>query len=101
MYPSLPLSTPRVSLPPPPELLGSSPAGVHPGFAGRLAQAVEQVDGTQRFADAALARLAAGGDVDLHGSMIALSEAEIALKAMVSVRDRVVSAYESLMNLAI
>ncbi len=101
MYPSMPVTSARVSFPPPPDLLGTTAAGFEPQFAGRLESAVARVDGAQRFADSALSKLASGGDVDLHGSMIALSEAEIALKAMVSVRDKVVAAYETLMNMAV
>ena len=76
-------------------------ASAVPGFASKLDAAVGRVDSMQLFADGALTKLASGGDVDIHGAMIALEEAEIGLKAMVAVRDKVVSAYETLMNLAI
>jgi flagellar hook-basal body complex protein FliE len=70
-------------------------------FAAQLEKAVGSVDSTVQSSDQALASLASGGDVDLHGSMIALQEADIALRGMVAVRDKVVQAYEQLMNLAI
>ena len=72
-----------------------------PGFAGMVEQSVDRVDGFLQQGDEALRSLASGGDVDLHGAMIALEEADIALRAMVTVRDKVVGAYEQLMNLAI
>lgn len=72
-----------------------------PGFAGKLEQAVAAVDGTVTHGDDALTALASGSDADLHGVMIAMQEADIALRAMVTVRDRVVNAYEQLMNLSI
>ena len=72
-----------------------------PGFAALLEQSVERVDGFVNQSDDALRALASGGEVDLHGAMIALEEADIALRAMVTVRDKVVGAYEQLMNLAI
>ncbi len=71
------------------------------GFAQVLGAAIERVDGLQQGGDDALTALATGGDVDLHGSMIALEEAEIALRAMVAVRDGALEAWQQLMNLAI
>jgi flagellar hook-basal body complex protein FliE len=100
MYPSMPVTAVRPTLPSA-DLLGPSAPGFEHGFGNRLESALERVNSVQLAADGALSKLASGGDVDLHGSMIALSEAEIALKAMVSVRDKVVSAYETLLNLAV
>jgi flagellar hook-basal body complex protein FliE len=70
-------------------------------FGDKLEQALARVDGTVHQSDDALAALASGREVDLHGAMIAMQEADIALRAMVTVRDRVVGAYEQLMNLGI
>jgi len=72
-----------------------------PGFAELLTSGVERVDDLQHNADNILQELALGGDVDLHGAMIALEQAEIGLRAMVSVRDKLMTAYEQLMNMAI
>ncbi|MEZ4239382.1 MAG: flagellar hook-basal body complex protein FliE [Myxococcota bacterium] len=72
-----------------------------PGFGAKLDQALEGVNSTVLDGDDALKALASGREVDLHGAMIALQEADIALRAMVTVRDKAVGAYEQLMNLAI
>lgn len=72
-----------------------------PGFAQTLSQAVETVNEAQLGARDSLAGLASGQNVDLHGTMIALEEAEIALRAMTSVRDRLIGAYEQVMNMAL
>lgn len=72
-----------------------------PGFGAKLEGAIANVDATMQSSDAALRSLAAGNEVDLHGAMIAMQEADIAMRAMVSVRDKVVGAYEQLMNLSI
>jgi flagellar hook-basal body complex protein FliE len=72
-----------------------------PGFGVHLDQALSQVNGAVQSSDDALVALASGSEVDLHGAMIAMQEADIALRAMVSVRDRAIGAYEQLMNLAI
>ncbi len=51
--------------------------------------------------DDKLAELASGENVDLHGTMIALEEAEITLRTMTAVRDKVVGAYQEIMNMSI
>ncbi|MEQ1503685.1 MAG: flagellar hook-basal body complex protein FliE [Myxococcota bacterium] len=71
------------------------------GFARELESAVANVDTQLNAGDDALTALASGREVDLHGSMIALEQADIALRAMVAVRDKAVAAYEQMMNLSI
>jgi flagellar hook-basal body complex protein FliE len=71
------------------------------GFAGKLGVAIDRVSDQQVAGDDKLAQLASGKDVDLHGTMIALEEADITLRTMVTVRDKVVSAYQEIMNMAI
>ena len=45
--------------------------------------------------------MASGKEVDLHGAMIALEEADITLRTMVTARDKVIEAYQQLMNMTI
>ncbi len=87
----------------PPTEMGSGPgsAGSVSGFGEVLDLAVRAVDATQHDAAAQLQGLASGRDVDLHGTMIALEEANIALRAMTSVRDKLVDAYQTLWNMPI
>ena len=75
------------------------PAG--PSFASTLVDAVKAVNNEQIDAREAVRGLASGQNVDLHGTMIALEKAEISLRAMASVRDKVIGAYEQVMNMAI
>lgn len=70
-------------------------------FADKLATAVDGVSDQQLAADDKLAELASGENVDLHGTMIALEEAEITLRTMTAVRDKVVGAYQEIMNMSI
>jgi len=67
----------------------------------RFDAALAQVSDAQNAADVHLARLAAGEKVDIHTTMIALQEADIHLRTMVSVRDRAVEAYQQIMNMPI
>lgn len=72
-----------------------------PSSFGSVLDAVEGVNQDQLKADDALASFAAGENVDLHGTFIALEKADISLRAMVSVRDRALAAYEQIMNMSI
>ena len=77
---------------------GAAPAS---SFGDKLAKAVDGVSNKQVHADDKLAQLASGENVDLHGTMIALEEAEITLRSMAAVRDKVVGAYQEIMNMSI
>ena len=70
-------------------------------FGDLFDSAVQAVDATQHNADSQLEGLASGRNVDLHGTMIALEEANISLHAMTSVRDKLVDAYQSIWNMPI
>ena len=70
-------------------------------FGEVLSDAIRSVDQSQFHADDKLSDLAAGKDVDIHGTMIAMEEADITLRTMTSVRDKVVEAYQKLMNMSI
>mgnify|MGYP001416924184 CR=1 FL=1 len=71
------------------------------GFADKLTDAIDGVSDKQLHADDKLSKLATGEDIDLHGTMIALEEADITLRTMVAVRDKVVNAYQEIMNMSI
>lgn len=96
--PSIPIAEPKKL-----ESVGGSGTGTAPTgtFADKLATAVDGVSSQQLAADDKLAELASGENVDLHGTMIALEEAEITLRTMTAVRDKVVGAYQEIMNMSI
>jgi flagellar hook-basal body complex protein FliE len=70
-------------------------------FGNVLTQAVQSVEQTQANADGALYRVATGQDADLHGMITALEEANISLRTMASVRDKVVEAYQAIWNMPV
>jgi len=70
-------------------------------FGNTLQTAIKQVDKQQHLADDALVDLASGRKVDLHGTMIQMEKADIALRTMVSVRNKFIRAYEQIMNMSI
>tara|TARA_B110000037_G_C17087046_1_gene492372 strand:- start:630 stop:929 length:300 start_codon:yes stop_codon:yes gene_type:complete len=70
-------------------------------FGASLDAALSNVNEAQQSADVALAELGSGSNVDLHGTMIKLQQADITMRTMVSVRDKVVDAYQQIMNMSI
>ncbi len=70
-------------------------------FLSQLNAAVEEVDGAVEVSDEAVEQLATGQDMNMHQTMVSLEQADIALRTMVTVRDKVVQAYEQVMNMAI
>jgi flagellar hook-basal body complex protein FliE len=70
-------------------------------FQDTMTQALSHVNKTQQSSDDLLKGLASGQHVDLHGTMISLEKADISLRAMVSVRDKVLAAYEQVMNMTL
>ena len=67
----------------------------------RLTDAIQHIDDSQRVADLKLERLASGGDVDIHGTMIALQEADVTLRFAVSIRDKLLEGYQKIINMSI
>ena len=70
-------------------------------FSDQLESALQTTSDSQKVADVHLQSLGSGNDTDLHNTMIALEEADIHLRSMVAVRDKVVDAYQQMMNMAI
>jgi flagellar hook-basal body complex protein FliE len=80
---------------------GASKADDGESFGSSLEKAVDAVNRQQVGSDDKLAGLAKGQDTDIHGTMIALEEANIALRAMASARDKVVDAYKTIWNMQV
>jgi flagellar hook-basal body complex protein FliE len=70
-------------------------------FSQFLSNAVNQANSVSHQADAAASTYAAGGPVSLDQVMIAEQKASLALDLVVQVRDRAVSAYQTLMNMQV
>ena len=97
----LPMITPEgVSPPPSPQL--PSPVGgssSEPSFEDRVGDAIGEV---QRLGDVALSAsegYMAGDHQDVHGTMIAMQEADVSLRLMASVRNRAIEAYREVMRM--
>jgi flagellar hook-basal body complex protein FliE len=81
---------------------GGSTAVQGPGFAQLFKQGIDAVNGTQQTAGA-LAQSWERGDpgVDLETVMIQSQKAAVSFRALTEVRNRLVSAYQDIMNMSI
>jgi flagellar hook-basal body complex protein FliE len=77
----------------------AAPAGAS-SFADALGKAIGKVDGLQNQADAESDELALGGG-NLHETALALEKADIALRVLTKVRNKVVEAYQEVMRMGV
>lgn len=68
-------------------------------FADRLRDLVQATDGMQKDAIAKSEAVADGKSNDLHGTMIAVRQADIQLRLMATVRNKVIEAYREVMKM--
>lgn len=80
----------------------ATPAAGAPDFAQVLKDSLDKVNQTQQQADQMSTKLAAGDTTqNLHEVMIALQTASVSFQEMVQVRNKIVSAYQDVMNMQI
>jgi len=84
----------------PQPLGGLAPAGEPPSFADAVARAMQSAVSAGRTADRKSAE-AIAGEGDVTELALAITKAELALQTTVAVRDRLVSAYQEIMRMAI
>jgi flagellar hook-basal body complex protein FliE len=77
-----------------------APAAGGPSFEERLKGAVAEVNAKQQQADGAVEQVVAG-KMGIHEGMLALQEADIAMKALLQVRNKVISAYNDVMKMQV
>ena len=70
-------------------------------FVATLNDAIGDVNKLHQEADRAVQELATGKDKDIHNTMIALEKAEVSFQLMMQVRNKIVSAYETIMRMNI
>ena len=72
-----------------------------PSFADTLKEAVNNVNDIQLDADRKAQELATGKTDDIAGVMIATEKADVALRAMVQVRNKIIDAYQEIMKMQV
>jgi flagellar hook-basal body complex protein FliE len=71
-------------------------------FAEVLRNSIEQVNQAQQGADTLAAKFAAGdSNTNLHDVMIELQKASVSFQEMVQVRNKLVTAYQDVMNIQV
>ncbi len=78
-----------------------SPSKGEKSFSDVLETAIQDVDMSHRVSDKKFEQLVSGENVDIHGTMIALQEADISIRTMSAFRDKITDAYKNLINMAI
>ncbi|MBS1189605.1 MAG: fliE [Rhodocyclaceae bacterium] len=73
-----------------------------PDFAQVLKNSIDKVNETQQAADQLTEKIAAGDtNQNLHEVMIALQTASVSFQEMVQVRNKLVNAYQDIMNIQV
>ena len=70
-------------------------------FAATLKDAIGQVNELQKTADVKAHELATGRTDDIAGVMLAAEKADIALRTMVQVRNKIIDAYQEIMRMQV
>jgi len=70
-------------------------------FKDTLTDAIDKVNSAQKVADTKMQQLASGENTNLSEVMIAAERADIALKLMMSVRNKVIDAYQEIMKMQV
>lgn len=82
--------------------IGGTPGVGGTDFGGLLRQSIRQVGATQEQAGDLAARFEQGDpSVDLGQTMVAIQKADLSLRAMTEVRNKVVDAYKDIMNMPV
>jgi len=86
----------------PASIQGSTPIAKASDFASLLASSVGRVDEAQKAATTMAEQFQLGApNVNLEDAMVSLQKANISFQAMVQVRNKVVAAYNEIMNMQI
>ncbi|MEJ2163880.1 MAG: flagellar hook-basal body complex protein FliE [Desulfobacterales bacterium] len=67
-------------------------------FGELLRESISQVSRLQHEADANINDLAAGRQIDIHQTMIAVEKAEVSFELLMQIRNKVIAAYETIMR---
>ena len=67
-------------------------------FEELIGQAIDRVNGLERDANRSIAELLEG-KTDVHGAMIALQKADISMRLLLTVRNKVIEAYKEIMHM--
>lgn len=70
-------------------------------FGDALKESLNEVNNLQLDADKSIEAMVSGENKDIHGTMIALSKADLAFRMTVQVRNKVLDAYQEVMRMQV
>jgi flagellar hook-basal body complex protein FliE len=70
-------------------------------FGQVLMQSINDVSRLQNEADQVIKELASGRQLDIHNTMISMEKASVAFKLLMQIRNKVISAYETIMRMQV
>ena len=72
-----------------------------PGFTDMLANALSETNKKQVEADRAIEKLSSGEEKNIHEAMISLEKADISMRMLVQMRNKIVEAYQEMMRMQV
>lgn len=79
----------------------AEPTSTGADFSAMLKDALKDVNDAQLQADDAVQKVLNGETKDIHSTMIALQKADVSLKMMLEVRNKMMDAYQEIMRTSI
>jgi flagellar hook-basal body complex protein FliE len=70
-------------------------------FVQTLKNAIGSVDSLQKDSDIKMQQLATGQNTNIHETMLAAEKADVALRLMVQVRNKIIEAYQEIMRMQV
>ncbi len=70
-------------------------------FTDTLKEAIHTVDNLQKDADVKMQELVTGKSQNIHETMIAAEKADVALRLMIQVRNKIIDAYQEIMRMQV
>ena len=70
-------------------------------FGSMLVDSLNDVNRLKLEADVAVENLATGKQKDIHATMIALEKADVAFQLLMQIRNKIISAYETVMRMQV
>ena len=84
----------------PPSLTRPAEKAPH-GFTDMFANAISETNKKQVEADRAIEKLSSGEDKNIHEAMITLEEADISVRLLVQMRNKIIEAYQEIMRMQV
>ena len=84
-----------------PSSAGIASESAGPSFKDTLASAIGDVSDALKAADTASQKFASGQSTSLHDVMIAMEKADISLRTVTAVRNKVLDAYQEIMRMPV